>query len=281
MGLNLFQRVARDKHDSMGKDEGHWSTITTIPKFSYSALQQYSFSSFFSVLTPHGLCILNCSHLCPYMTPLFARITFAFLIHFVPTCLYLSVEELSVQVSTVLSPTPKLTPLLRVGLTRWSATEITDPQSRKIGCMHSVIFLFSYTPTLTQGRFTWCFWCPCYKNTRQNCHILPPRFTIGWWNWGFDPILASCVYSQSDGEGLMATFLQTSSTPIPVEHPKAYVLGMLQWECNQTHPSPPGKASAPCRIHSQGRLTTSTQQLICHHLLCPRHCAKHWSSSNK
>ena len=55
MGLNLFQIVGQDKHDLVGKDEGHLSTITTVPKSSSFVSNCILFHHFFSLLTPLGL----------------------------------------------------------------------------------------------------------------------------------------------------------------------------------------------------------------------------------
>lgn len=55
MGLNLFQIVGQDRHDSVGKDEGHLSTITTGPKSSPFVSNCILLHHFSSVLTPFGL----------------------------------------------------------------------------------------------------------------------------------------------------------------------------------------------------------------------------------
>lgn len=91
----------------------------------------------------------------------------------------------------------------------WTDYQLQDhctPKQEK-GFMPSVILLFSYMPALVQGRLTWLLHCPCCKNTRKNCHILPPSFTIYLENWGFDPTLAPCVCCLLDGGRISDCFL--------------------------------------------------------------------------
>lgn len=89
--------------------------------------------------------------------------------------------------------------------------------------MSSVTLLFSYMLAFVQGRLTWNLHFPCCKHTRKNCHILPLSFTIHWWNWGFDPILASWAYCQLDGKGLVTASLPITITLILQKYTKAYM----------------------------------------------------------
>lgn len=74
--MNLFQIASQDKHDSMGGNENHLSTITTFPKFLSLLILFYYFHAF---LFQRALFLTTCifsnySHMHLYLTPLFVRI---------------------------------------------------------------------------------------------------------------------------------------------------------------------------------------------------------------
>ena len=144
-----MQIVGQGRHDSASKDEGHLSTVTVVPKSSSSASQLCDFSLSFSALIPRralfiSTCIiLNYSHLCPYLTSLSARLLYLphlFCFHASkPKCKGNSMSR------SHLSLTPHLTPFLRVGLDRSSATGSLYPKAGKrvyVFC-HTAIFLYA------------------------------------------------------------------------------------------------------------------------------------------
>lgn len=92
----------QDKHGSVGKDEDHLSTLTTVPKSSPFTFLLYYFLSSFSVLTPIGLyfsppvsswIIVTCV---PTWLPCLQDLS-VFLINFVSMCLNLSVRRTQCQ----------------------------------------------------------------------------------------------------------------------------------------------------------------------------------------
>lgn len=264
----------------MGKDEGHLSTVTTVPKSSSSALQLYFFVIFLCSNSPWGFIS---HHL--YYLELQASVSLpdSFVCKdylCLPHLFCFDASKLKCRRNSMSRSYQSSLFLPFSRLDRLSAIGITVPQSRKIGFMPPATLLFSSMPALVCSRLTGASITHAISTPGQTATFSHPglpfidqteALVLFWllcrlpiWRGGISDCLPPNLYHSHSMEIHKGRHGFSESAISFLYH---------------THTSPHGKALTPCHTHSQRGLTTFKVHLTrrCCHLLHARHCATRWS----